>query len=57
MEKALSLNDVVQHEVDSDRTRRAAEAREAMRWGVRDRIVDNEGDDVVADDDEDAAAV
>lgn len=52
VEKVLSRNDVVQHEVDSERTRRAAEAREPRRVGQRDRIVDNDGGDVDVDGDD-----
>lgn len=58
LEKALTLNDVVQGEEKDDRTRRAAEAREVKRWGLRLLMVDSDGggdeEGDVDDDDDDA---
>lgn len=57
LEKARARKDVVKGEENDDSTRRAREAREAMRWGMRVLIVDSDGgdDDGGEDDDDDVA--
>ena len=58
LDKALTLNDAVQGEDNDDRTRRAAEARQVIRWGLRLLIVDSDGGggDEEGDDDEEEDA-